>query len=61
MAKPESAGSGVLLISHETFYKWASTFLPEPAFYTFGKLKDKTDSIEIPWSMSTETTPPPPA
>jgi hypothetical protein len=64
MAKPQTVGAGVVNIPHSTFNEWVTTFLPHtnpPVFYAFGKLKDKTDSIEVPWSMDTEAQPVPPA
>lgn len=61
MAKPESTGSGTLLIPMSTFEQWAQGFLPAGPFYALGKPKEKGDNLEVAWTSSTVQQPPEPA
>jgi len=58
MAKPESVGSGTLLIPMTTFQVWAEGFLPKGPFYALGKPKEKGENLEVTWTSSTIQEPP---
>jgi len=61
MAKPQSGGSGTVAIPESVFNDWVETFLPPGQFYTLGKVKVKTGSLEVDYTFSTESDPLPPA
>jgi hypothetical protein len=61
MAKPESIATGTLVIPINDFNNWCLTLLPTGPFYSFGKIKDKGQNIEVSYNSSTAGAPNPPS
>lgn len=63
MAKPVSNSVGTLIIPEEVFNAWALSLLNEPTgtFVTLGKVKVKQTNLEVSYTTSTQSAPPPPA